>query len=52
MAPMLAALLMLIGLAAPLCAAEGGRRIEYDRIAASGLPDQRLTIWLPPGYNA
>jgi len=48
----LAALLALIGLAAPLAAQDRGRLIEYERIAAAGLPDQRLTIWLPPGYDA
>ena len=39
-------------LAAPLAAQDGGRLIEYERIPATGLPDQRLTIWLPPGYDA
>jgi enterochelin esterase-like enzyme len=29
-----------------------GRLLQYERIAAAGLPDQRLTIWLPPGYDA
>lgn len=28
-----------------------GRLLEYQGIAATGLPDQRLTIWLPPGYD-
>lgn len=32
-------------------AQEAGRRIEYPEIAAAGLPPQRLTIWLPPGYD-
>lgn len=27
------------------------RFVEIERIAAAGLPDQRLTIWLPPGYD-
>lgn len=49
---LLAALLALLGLATPLIAGEGGRLIEYERVAAAGLPDQRLTIWLPPGYDA
>ena len=31
---------------------ESGRLLQYERIAAVGLPDQRLTIWLPPGYDA
>lgn len=48
----LAALLALLGLAAPLAAQDGGRLIEYERVAAAGLPDQRLSIWLPPGYDA
>lgn len=28
-----------------------GRLIEYREVAAAGLPIQRLTIWLPPGYD-
>ena len=52
MVRLLAALLALLGLAAPLMAQDGGRLIEYERIAAAGLPDQRFTIWLPPGYDA
>jgi predicted alpha/beta superfamily hydrolase len=32
-------------------AGEAGRFIEYRHVAASGLPEQRLTIWLPPGYD-
>lgn len=51
MVRLLAILLTLLGIAAPLNAQESGRRIEYDRIAAAGLPDQRLTVWLPPGYD-
>jgi enterochelin esterase-like enzyme len=31
---------------------DSGRLLQYERIAAAGLPDQRLTIWLPPGYDA
>lgn len=41
--------------ASPALASAGagqGRFLEYPRIAAAGLPDQRLTIWLPPGYDA
>ncbi len=38
-------------LAAPLRAQEAGRLIEYEQVPAAGLPDQRLTIWLPPGYD-
>lgn len=49
---LLAMLLMMLGLlAAPLRAEETGRFIEYERVPAAGLPDQRLTIWLPPGYD-
>lgn len=47
-----AALLALLGLAAPLAAEDTGRFIEYQNVAAEGLPDQRLSIWLPPGYDA
>jgi predicted alpha/beta superfamily hydrolase len=47
-----AVLLLLASLAAPLRAQEAGRVIEYERVAAAGLPDQRLSIWLPPGYDA
>lgn len=28
-----------------------GRLIEIERMAAPGLPVQRLSIWLPPGYD-
>ena len=50
---LLAALFALLGLAAPLSAqTDQGRFLEYARIAAEGLPDQRLSIWLPPGYDA
>lgn len=40
-------------LAVPVEAASsgGGRLIEVERIVVPGLPDQRLTIWLPPGYD-
>ena len=48
---LLAALAALIGFAMPLAAEDTGRFIEYERVAAEGLPDQRLTIWLPPGYD-
>ena len=32
--------------------ADMGRFVEIERIAADGLPDQRLSIWLPPGYDS
>lgn len=32
-------------------AAEMGHLVELENVAAEGLPDQRLTIWLPPGYG-
>lgn len=28
-----------------------GRFVEYEKQNAAGLPNQRLTIWLPPGYD-
>ena len=37
--------------AAPVAEA-GGRFIEEGAIKVAGLPDQRITIWLPPGYDA
>lgn len=39
--------------AAPVAArpADTGRLIEYEHVAATDLPEQRLTIWLPPGYD-
>jgi predicted alpha/beta superfamily hydrolase len=49
---LLAALAALLSLAAPLAAKDMGRLIEYERVPAAGLPDQRLSIWLPPGYDA
>ncbi|MCZ8369997.1 MAG: alpha/beta hydrolase-fold protein [Porphyrobacter sp.] len=49
---MLAALFALIGFATPLSAQEQGRFVEYQSVSAEGLPDQRLSIWLPPGYDA
>ncbi|WP_066528673.1 alpha/beta hydrolase [Erythrobacter sp. CCH5-A1] len=49
---LLAALAALIGFAMPLAAEDKGRLIEYRDVAAAGLPDQRLSIWLPPGYDA
>jgi predicted alpha/beta superfamily hydrolase len=50
----LSGLLALIGalLAAPVLARpDRGRFLEYEHVAATGLPEQRLTIWLPPGYD-
>ena len=52
MVRLLVALAALIGFAMPLAAEDQGRLIEYERVAAEGLPDQRLSIWLPPGYDA
>ena len=49
-----AALLALLAalLAAPALAGDAGRFVEVEHMSATGLPDQRLTIWLPPGYDA
>lgn len=44
--------LMVTPLAAQDEGENGGRLIENERVPAAGLPDQRLTIWLPPGYDA
>ncbi|WP_298199795.1 alpha/beta hydrolase-fold protein [Novosphingobium sp.] len=32
--------------------AEPGQRLQYEHVTAAGLPEQRLTIWLPPGYDS
>lgn len=51
-----AALLLALALAACASAspapADEGRFVELGPFAVEGLPDQRLTIWLPPGYDA
>lgn len=50
---MLRALLLLLAALLPgLAAAQAGtgRLLEYAGVQAAGLPPQRLTIWLPPGY--
>lgn len=49
----LAALLivLLAACATPAPERSPPRFVEIDRIAAVGLPDQRVTIWLPPGYD-
>jgi len=47
----------LLALLLPACAtpkpaaSDMGRLVEIERVEAAGLPDQRLTIWLPPGYD-
>ncbi|WP_298191943.1 alpha/beta hydrolase-fold protein [Novosphingobium sp.] len=46
---LLLAALLLPGLAA--AQEDTGRRIEYTEVRAAGLPPQRFTIWLPPGYD-
>ena len=43
---------LMVLLSAPARAEDGGRLIEYERVEAAGLPPQRLTIWLPPGYDS
>lgn len=42
---------LLLAAFTPADARDAGRLVEYERIAVAGLPDQRLTIWLPPGYD-
>ncbi len=48
----LLALLVSLLLGLPAAAQDMGRRIEYTEVRAAGLQVQRLTIWLPPGYDA
>ena len=43
--------LILTALAQPALARDLGRKLEYRQVEAAGLPVQRLTIWLPPGYD-
>lgn len=45
-------LAMLAWTAPATAASDAGRFVEIERMAAAGLPDQRLTIWLPPGYDS
>lgn len=53
MARLLTLLMAVLVLAAsPAMAQDTGRMIEYERVPAAGLPDQRLSIWQPPGYDA
>ena len=47
----LAALLSVLAVPPAMAAADTGRLIEVEQIAAPGLRVQRLTIWLPPGYD-
>ncbi len=48
---MMLGLLALFGLAAPLAAKDEGRLVELEHVSATGLPEQRITVWLPPGYD-
>ena len=44
--------LLALALASTACAkTDRGRLVEIEQMAAPGLPVQRLTIWLPPGYD-
>jgi enterochelin esterase-like enzyme len=47
----LAWLAALVGGCALAQSGDQGRLIEYEHVAAARLPEQRLTIWLPPGYD-
>lgn len=49
----LAALLLAFLLALPGAAkaADQGQLLQFEHVSATGLPEQRLTIWLPPGYD-
>lgn len=46
-------LVLALWLALP-CAAvasDQGQLLQFEKVAAPGLPEQRLTVWLPPGYD-
>ncbi|WP_309623095.1 alpha/beta hydrolase-fold protein [Novosphingobium sp.] len=46
------ATLLALTLASTACAkTDHGRLVEIEQVAVPGLPVQRLTIWLPPGYD-
>ncbi len=47
----LGATALAFGPSALLASENAGRFLEYRDIRAAGLPNQRLTIWLPPGYD-
>ncbi|MBX9643099.1 MAG: hypothetical protein K2W91_03240 [Novosphingobium sp.] len=47
----LLALLLWLALSAPAQASDQGQLLEFEKVSAPGLPLQRLTIWLPPGYD-
>lgn len=44
---------VMIGFAGPVQAAsrDQGQLLQFEHVSAPGLPEQRLTIWLPPGYD-
>lgn len=46
-------LALLVGFAAPAQAAspDVGQLLQFEHVSAPGLPEQRLSIWLPPGYD-
>jgi len=41
-----------LGLPVSARGSDTGRFLEYRGLVVPGLPDQRMTIWLPPGYDA
>jgi len=53
MVRLLLVLAVLLGLAAPAQAApvDTGQLLQFEHVSAQGLPEQRLTVWLPPGYD-
>ncbi len=32
-------------------AEDQGQLLQFEHVSAAGLPEQRLTVWLPPGYD-
>lgn len=39
-------------LAQPAIADPAGRLLDYPHVVAAGLPEQHVTVWLPPDYDA
>lgn len=47
----LLALLLAGCMTSPVDMPDTGRFVEVESVKVAGLPDQRLSIWLPPGYD-
>lgn len=48
---LLLALLLWLAMAGPAQASDQGQLLQFEKVSAPGLPLQRLSVWLPPGYD-